>query len=256
MTAPTRNTAKLAVVLPEGNITCETEFPALAPSGLSFHFQRLRREGTALTEASLLSMQGNVDAATQALLMPLPAAMVYACTSGTFLTGHDRHADMALRMQALSGVPCITTATAMLRALKRVDAKRILMLTPYPDDINQTECEFLAHHGIEVIRADTFGCTDGDQIRALSWQQVLERARTLQPNAARADALFLSCTNMPTLPAIETLEAELGIPVVSSNSVSAWAVLRLAGYRAPIAGIGALGKLDYQSTINREQDHG
>ncbi|MFC3340524.1 maleate cis-trans isomerase family protein [Paracandidimonas soli] len=247
MNTPIRTIVKLGVLLPEGNITCETEFPALAPAGHSFHYQRLHREGTVLTQASLLSMQDSVDDATNALLMPRPAAMVYACTSGTFLAGHDKHADMANRMEALSGVPCITTASAMLYALKRVNAQRIHMLTPYPEAINQTECDFLRFHGIDVVRPDTFGCRDSDEIRALSWQQVLDRVRSHHADASNADALFLSCTNMPALEAIETLEAELGIPVISSNSASAWAVLRLAGYHQTIAAIGALGKLDYQS---------
>ena len=43
------------------------------------------------------------------------------------------------------------------------------------------------------------------------------------------DALFLSCTNLRTLDAIPVLASELRMPVLSSNLVLAWEMLRLAG---------------------------
>jgi maleate isomerase len=47
-----------------------------------------------------------------------------------------------------------------------------------------------------------------------------------------ADALFLSCTNLPTYDVIPQLEAELRIPVISANQVTVWAALRRLGTRA------------------------
>jgi maleate isomerase len=47
--------------------------------------------------------------------------------------------------------------------------------------------------------------------------------------AAPCDALVISCTNLRCLGVIPQLEAQLGIPVLSSNSALAWHMLRLAG---------------------------
>jgi maleate isomerase len=47
-----------------------------------------------------------------------------------------------------------------------------------------------------------------------------------------ADALFISCTNLPTYDVIPQLEAELRIPVISANQVTMWAALRRLGTRA------------------------
>jgi maleate isomerase len=47
-----------------------------------------------------------------------------------------------------------------------------------------------------------------------------------------ADALFISCTNLPTYDVIPQLEAELRIPVISANQVTMWAALRQLGTRA------------------------
>ena len=51
------------------------------------------------------------------------------------------------------------------------------------------------------------------------------RERLLAMRDERADAYFLSCTNIRALPVIETLEAELGAPVISSNQAMLWRAL-------------------------------
>jgi maleate isomerase len=50
--------------------------------------------------------------------------------------------------------------------------------------------------------------------------------------AEGADALFISCTNLPTYDVIPQLEAELRIPVLSANQVTAWAALHSIGIAA------------------------
>ena len=55
-----------------------------------------------------------------------------------------------------------------------------------------------------------------------------------------ADAVFISCTNFRSLEIIEPLEAELGKPVISSNTSALWKMLRMAGLQAAVAGAGQL----------------
>ena len=55
-----------------------------------------------------------------------------------------------------------------------------------------------------------------------------------------ADGLFLACTDMVSLPVIDALEADLGVPVVSSNQAQLWTTLRAAGVRTTIVGWGRL----------------
>jgi maleate isomerase len=54
------------------------------------------------------------------------------------------------------------------------------------------------------------------------------------------DAVFASCTNLRTFGVIESAEAALGKPVISSNSAFAWHLHKLAGITGPIAGPGQL----------------
>lgn len=46
------------------------------------------------------------------------------------------------------------------------------------------------------------------------------------------DALFISCTNLPTYDVIPQLEAELRMPVLSANQVTLWDALRRIGKEA------------------------
>ena len=55
-----------------------------------------------------------------------------------------------------------------------------------------------------------------------------------------ADAVVLSCTDLPTLPLIAALEADLGKPVVTSCQATVWQVLRAAGVADRLAGAGRL----------------
>jgi maleate isomerase len=78
------------------------------------------------------------------------------------------------------------------------------------------------------------------------YDETAERAYRLgrSVDIPEAEAVFLSGTGMPTVPALEMLEADLGKPVISSNSAMMWHALRLCGVRQPIAGYGRLLTLD------------
>jgi len=56
--------------------------------------------------------------------------------------------------------------------------------------------------------------------------------------------VFLSCTALPAVSVIPELEDRLGRPVISSNQVTAWMALRLAGCMAPSPAGGKLFSLD------------
>ena len=55
-----------------------------------------------------------------------------------------------------------------------------------------------------------------------------------------ADAVFLSCTTIRSVPIIAALERDLGRPVVTSNQAMVWHVLRQAGIADHLAGYGRL----------------
>src|SRR5437763_10368818 len=92
-----------------------------------------------------------VSRATEALLMPEPFAVTYACSSGSFLhgaLGEQRLVDALLA----GGAPAAsTTSGAMVRALQRVDARRVALATPYVPPIAARLRDVLHEYDFEVV---------------------------------------------------------------------------------------------------------
>ncbi len=231
---------RLGVLIPPGNVTVEQEFPLYLPAGYCAHFNRLYRASVAVDKDGLLSMIRSAEQASLGLAQSGCEIILYACTSGSFVSGPGREDEIGDLIREWTGLPACTTSTAVIAGLRALGAKRVFMVTPYSDDIHGRELEFLAYRGIEVVGHDTFRCADTVQIRDISSERVSELVLRHRDTAMRCDAVFISCTNLLTLDQIEPLEQALGVPVVSSNSCTLWAALR--HLQAPLAGV-KLGRL-------------
>lgn len=219
---------RLGFLIPELNVACEREFVRYAPDGASFHFSRLPRDGSALTQASLIAMME--QAASQARLLAgfKPEVIMCACTSGSFLGAGDPVDGLADAVREETGVPSYTTSRAVLDALAAFDAQRVFLVTPYPDDINEEEVRFLEGAGLAVTGLASFRCDMSEEIRALSSQDVEALILGVRDEIAGSDAVFVSCTNLIAMDRLEALEAALDMPVISSNSATLWRALGAA----------------------------
>ena len=217
---------RFGVLAPPGNIALERELPRLLPQGVTMNHNRLSRPGSGITSESLLAMADSIDRAVHDLSQAYPEIILYGCTSGSFLAGIGHEAEIADRIAELSNIPSITTSTAVIAALRAVGATHVFMVTPYPDDINRHEVEFLGHYGMSVGGWDAFRCATSEAIRQVSSEAVADMVMSHSDRIADCDAVFISCTNLLTTDQIDTLEEQLGKPVVSSNQASLWAVLR------------------------------
>jgi maleate isomerase len=146
--------------------------------------------------------------------------------------------EFAAEMQKQTGIATVTTAASAVQALAYLGAKKVVVATPYTNDLNEIERAFLNYQGFEVITIKGMGLTDPDQIRETTAGAVYRFSRELW--APEADALFFSCTGVPTFEVIELLEKDIGSPVISSNQATLWHMLRTAGVSTPIAGLGRL----------------
>jgi len=150
---------------------------------------------------------------------------------------------LAEAMRGRCGIAAVTTAAAIVTALESLGARRIAVATPYHDALNAHEVEFLEGCGLEVLairglRIGAGGPAEYIRIAETPLARVAEHARAAM--TADAEALVISCTDFPTLPIIPDLEAELGVPVISSNTATLWAALREAGIGDRVEGAGRL----------------
>jgi maleate isomerase len=154
-----------------------------------------------------------------------PAVTVYLCSSGSFVSGLAGEAALRAAMEAGGARRALTTSGAMLEALGALGVQRVAVATPYDAALTERLVAFLAEGGIATTGTGHLGM--GADIWRVSADTVRELTRALPLDGA--EAVFLSCTNLPTYEVIPTLEAELGIPVLSANLVTLWAALRHLG---------------------------
>lgn len=178
--------------------------------------------------ARLVSEHETLGEAVRALGASEPEVIAYACTSGSFVGGVAGERAMCEAMNTAGEVPSLTTSGALLEALEELGAKRIALVTPYTESVTESLEEYLAEAGVTVTGRAFLGLTR--HIWKVPYRSVVDMAR--QAVVGAADALFISCTNLPTYDAIPQLEAELRMPVLSANQVTMWAALRRIGAHA------------------------
>lgn len=228
--------AKIGFVLLATEQTVQDDMLTLRPPGVGVHFARAAIPDSITSET--LAAQAELLADVAATLLPDGSLDVvcYACTSGSLVIGEERVASelnrgapAALATSLISGV---------LRALRVVGASRIVVATPYLDEINAREAAYMERAGFEVLDIQGLNLErDSDMVRVAP-DYIAEFAASV--DRSDADAVFVSCGALRTLDVVQQLEDRLGKPVVCSNQAMMWDCLRLAGIADRIPGYGSL----------------
>ncbi|WP_129842377.1 aspartate/glutamate racemase family protein [Streptomyces sp. RFCAC02] len=200
------------------------------PDDVSLHLTRTPfvPVEVSLDLARMVSEHETLRAAVGTLCAVSPEVVAYACTSGSFVSGVAGERAMRAAMAQAGGMPAVTTSGALLDALGELGARRIAVVTPYTKSVTDALEVYLAEAGVQVTGRSYLGLTR--EIWRVAYRDVVDMARAAAVGAP--DALFISCTNLPTYDVIPQLEAELRMPVVSANQVTVWAALRSLGKEA------------------------
>ncbi|MEM3849209.1 MAG: aspartate/glutamate racemase family protein, partial [Zestosphaera sp.] len=156
--------------------------------------------------------------------------IVYGCTTGSLLEGVGWELSLRERIERASRVKTITAAEAVVKALKSLDVKRVVIATPYVEELNVRERKFLEDNGFEVPKVEGLGLVKNAEIgRQPPW--VAYRLALKAIEGVSVDGIFISCTNFRTLEVVNALEDRAGLPVVTSNTASFWLAMRSIGIR-------------------------
>jgi maleate isomerase len=222
------------ILVPSTNTTCEIEFCRL-PADLQVHTARLGKGGNTPFSPSL-----DADVAYQSKLLGDARVEVIALAqTSASLFADDYDAVTVKRMTEASGVPSLTSAEAIGRALRGLGTLRIAMATPYSEDvIARAKRYYESKYGISVLAAESLGGSNAYAIGKMD-------AGVAQAAFARIDrpdveALVVPGGNFPTMDFIAPWEKQFGKPVITTNQATLWAVLRAMGMATPLAGKGRL----------------
>jgi maleate isomerase len=197
-------------------------------------------ETTALAEGPEIAM------AAERLVDVAPAAAAYVDTSISFVRGIAGDAEIADRIAARLGCPTVTTSSAVAEALRELGARRIAVLSVYTEAVDDRLRSFYAANGIETVsivrlrRSYPAGATSRE-LGSTRPADLVAEAERVDPGGI--DALFIPCTALRTLGAVDAIERALRVPVVTAVGATLWAVLRRSGLRVSRPGAGALFRL-------------
>ena len=234
---------RIGVLLPPGNPTVEPELSAMVPAGVTLHFGRLESPPSVGKAGEHAGMEERVRAYREGLAGPTaalsqvrPAVVLLAHTASSYALGYGNEQTLVDRIASLAGAPALLAAQAVLAALRHLGVKRLALGTPYPESISRQGKAYWEAAGFEI--AGYHRLENVTDIYAENEERAYELAR--RADAPEADAVLLSGTGLPTVAVLETLERDLGKPVLSSNQASLWQALRMARVRESIAGYGRL----------------
>jgi len=168
------------------------------------------------------------------------AAVTLMGTSLSFYRGPAGNARVLRAMGDATGLPVTTMTDSVLDAFRALDAHRLAVATAYTDDVNRALQDYLEHAGFGTEALEAMHLTEVDDIHAVGTQRLFDLGAKAIGKAAGADALFISCGGLKTLPVVVPLEQAFGIPVVTSATAGAWGAARLTGHSGRSPGNGML----------------
>jgi maleate isomerase len=230
--------AAIGLIVLATDQTVEHEFrKMLAIDGVAFYETRIHNSAD-INPTTLAAMEKGMATAAGVILPGCKLDVVaYGCTSGTVVIGEEKV--FARIREARPDVACTTPITGAIAGFKALGAKRIALLTPYIEEVNQMLRRFIEARGVEVPVMGSFNHENDTEVARISQDSIRQAVRKLV-TVDKVDAVFVSCTSLRVATIAEEMEREVGLPVTSSNHAMAWHCLRLAGYREPVAGFGKL----------------
>jgi maleate isomerase len=240
---------RIGQIVPSSNVTMETEIPAMLrareailPERFTFHSSRMRMKK--VTKEELAAMDADSDRCAFELSDAAVDVLGYACLVAIMSMGPGYHRQSEARLHGRTvengrSAPVVTSAGALVDGLATLGAKRIAVVAPYMKPLTQMVVSYIENEGIAVRDWLALEIPDNLEVAAQDPANLLGHYRNL--DLSGIDALVLSaCVQMPSLPSIQKVEDEIGLPVVSAAVCTTHQMLTRLGLEARVPNAGAL----------------
>jgi len=222
----------VGMLTPQANTTVEPEFNLLWPRGVAMINARLMSDKATIS-ARLVDYFANYGSSLRQFANAPIGVAAAACTGASYLAGRDEEARVVGELTQQHGFPFVTAALAVVDALNVLKARRIGLVSPYPDDLNTASVAYWQSHGFEV--AEVAGAFNSESsfhpIYSLTGSAAERATRSLEN--AKLDAIVMLGTGMPTLRPIAATIGWRGAPVMSCNLCLAWRAVEALDRRMP-----------------------
>jgi maleate isomerase len=254
---------RVGQIVPSSNTTMETEIPAMLQrhslvrpeNQFTFHSSRMRMKKVQKDE--LAAMDAESDRCALELSDAHVDVLGYACLVAIMAMGNGYHrvSQAKLRERTIENgapAPVITSAGALVEALKIMGAKKVSLVAPYMVPLTELVMNYICSEGFEIVDWRALEIPDNLQVGRHDPGRLPGIVSTM--NHADSDVIVLSaCVQMPSLAVVAQVEALTGKPVITASIATAYAILTGLGLEPVVPGAGALLSGAYSSHSPRRR---
>lgn len=217
----------LGFLTPQANTTAEAEAQILLPKGMGLVNARLVSHQRSL-EDRLKDYFANLDSSIAQFGDAPLAAIGLAVTGASYYMGIDEETSLLDRVSSSRGVPVISAGLAVRQVLKTFEAKRIALISPYPQALLLKSKAYWVSDGFDVVDvAQVVPLTDTSKssptshpVYSLGSGSAIQSLKAL--NSTDADVILFLGTGLPTLSGLLQAPQIICRPVISCNLALAW----------------------------------
>jgi maleate cis-trans isomerase len=176
-----------------------------------------------------------------------PVAVVWACTSGSFVFGWDGARAQVDAISDRLGCPASSTSIAFVNAIRALGVRRVAIAATYPRDVVDRFVEFLDAGEIGVVDSTSADIVTAAEVGTLGRDGPFGLLSSIDHRGA--DVVLVPDTALHTVAWLDELETAAGKPVLTANQVSVWEGLRLAGRTPQHDRLGSLFRVGVSARI-------
>lgn len=197
------------------------------------------------TEEDLLNYKrqflGGLQAAIDQALLAEPEYLIMGMSLEHIIAGIDGIRASMREVEAQTSLAWATWHDAIDAALKKYDAKRIGLISPFDKLGNENATRMFEDLGYEVVASVGFSCANALHIAHVpDWAKEKAIMELLATDSNDLDAIVQCGTNMSMIQVAERLEPQLNLPILGINAVTFWYALREMGIVCPLQHAGRL----------------
>jgi len=234
---------RIGMIVPSSNTTMETEVPRLMEAVAephTFHSSRARLH--TVDAESLSAMVADGDRCAAELADAAVDVIGYACLVAVMTQGpgaHERIEDHLSEIVRANGSEArvVSSAGALVRTLRSLGTSKVALVAPYVPSLTRTVIDYLEGYGVDTVDWVTLAVEDNCDVGRLDAESLLDHVRGLDLTGAEGIVLS-ACVQMPSLPAVERVEAETGLPVVSAATATTREIIQALGLALPQETVG------------------
>jgi maleate isomerase len=235
--------ARIALVVPSTNTSCQPESERLRPHGVTNHIARISIKERPLTSEQAFmehvqAMREGMRSSIDQVMTCQPTHVIMGVALEAFWGGVASAEALQTELRERAGVGVSMGSTATTAALQQFGAQRIAVLTPHQPRGDEQVHRYFTEAGFEVRRLIGLKCPSPVQIAHTPATEVRQALQAL--DGPDIDALVQVGTNLAAIDICAQAERWLDKPVLAINATTYWHALRQSGIHDAIRGCGLL----------------